>query len=258
MSMKTIRTIIIDDEPLAREGIKELLHTISDIEVIGECSNAVQAVEQILDTKPDLIFLDIQMPEMDGFDVIRMIKDKWLPAVIFVTAYDDFAIKAFEVHAIDYLLKPVNPKRFTDALQHARESFEHGSREIIFEQLRNLMKDVNKTSRTADRIAVRVGSSIVFVKINDIEWIEAEGDYVMLHTREKDHLVRGKISEFEERLDPKDFLRIHRSVIVNVGRIKELSPLFSGEYSVTLLNGTKLRLSRTYKEKLDILLDRFH
>ena len=255
--MKHLRTIVVDDEPLAREGLRNLLLAQKDIEIIAECGDAFMAVEQIIEQKPDLVFLDIQMPEMDGFEVLRQIKDECTTAIIFITAFDNFAIKAFEVHALDYLLKPVVPERFITALERAREFYSKESDNVFLDRFRNLLHDVDKQAPKRDRFAIRVGTSFLFLKNDDIDWVEAEGDYVTFHTREKKYLVRGSIGSFEDRLPSQQFLRIHRSVIVNINRIKELVPLFSGEYSVLLQGGTKLRLSRSYKDNLKLLLDRF-
>ncbi|MBI1808157.1 MAG: response regulator transcription factor [Ignavibacteria bacterium] len=250
-----MRTLIVDDEPLAREGVRRLLASVANIEIIGECADGVQAFERILAAKPDLVFLDVQMPELDGFGVIRKIGPENMPMVIFVTAYDEFAIRAFDVHALDYLLKPIDPDRFALTLSRVRSSAEDRRILAMNQKLVSLLEDVTSSSKYLDRISVKSGGKIVFVKTNEVEWIQAEGDYVSLHTQGKKHLVRGKIGQLQERLDPRQFARIHRSIIVNIDQIIELQPLFYGEYRVTLRNGTKLTLSRSYKEKLNSLLN---
>ncbi len=255
--MKTLRALIVDDEPLARDGLRDLLRSASDIDIAGECSNGVDAIEAILRLKPDMVFLDIQMPEVNGFEVVEQVKDEWRPAVVFVTAYDAFAVKAFDVHAIDYLLKPVDPERFTRALERVRARLRQAAGSELPENLRELLRDVRRTLPSRDRIPVRTGSGFLLLKAAEIDWVEAEREYVVLHTREKDHIVRSKISEFEERLPGDQFARIHRSIIVNLDRVREIVPLFSGEYSLTLVNGAKLRSGRTYADTVKSLLSRF-
>ena len=251
--MKTLRVLIVDDEPLAREGVKELLAGESDVAVVGECADGVAAVEEIRRLSPDLVFLDVQMPGMDGFGVLEHIGPGQMPAVVFVTAFDEFAVKAFEVHAFDYLLKPLDPDRFRLALQRARDGGER-TESILGERLAALLQHVVGRTRYLERISIKEGGKITFVKAREIDWIAAEGDYVCIHTMGRKHLIRGKIGALEQRFDPALFARIHRSTIVNIDRIKELQPLFSGEYSLTLQNGVKLTVSRSYREKLFSLL----
>ncbi len=250
-----LQVLIVDDEPLAREGLKQLLSGLPDIRIVGECGDGVQAIEAIASKSPDLVFLDVQMPEMDGFGVIREIGAGRMPMVIFVTAYDEFAVKAFEVHALDYLLKPLDPERFSMALHRARAGIEHRNTFTLTTKLMGLLEDLGGTHKYLERISIKNEGKVTFIKTQDVDWIEAEGDYVCIHSSGKKQLVRGKIGELEEKLDPAMFVRIHRSTIVNIDRIKELQPLFYGEYSLTLHNGMKLTVSRSYKDKLFGLLN---
>jgi len=255
--VRTIHTLIVDDEPLAREGLRDLLQPADDFEIVGECSDGMSAVKAILSRKPDLVFLDVQMPGMDGFDVLRNVEDVYVPHVIFITAYDTFAIKAFEVHALDYLLKPIDPERFRPALDRARIACARAvnDRSDLNRQLLALLDDLQNRQKSQDRIVIRTARGVIsFVKVKEIMWLQAEGDYVAIHTREKNHVVRGTLSEFHEKLDPQQFVRIHRSTVVNIDRIKILEPLFYGEYSVILHDGTKLKLSRSYRKKVQSYL----
>jgi len=245
-----IRTIIVDDEPLARRGMRTMLSGLDGIELVGEYPDGVSAVEAIRAEKPDLAFLDIQMPEMDGFDVIEQVGPGHMPAVIFVTAYDEHAVRAFRVQAVDYLLKPVDPDHLSDAVARARAYLTGRKTGDEVAKLANLLTLVRGGGGYLSRIMVKSSGRISFVHAKEVGWIEAEGDYVRLHAGTKKHLVRGKIGEFEERLDPEQFARIHRSTIVQLEMIRELQPLFSGEYAVLLSTGEKLRLSRTYRDSL--------
>jgi two-component system LytT family response regulator len=248
--VKKIRTLIVDDEPLAREGLRNLLLHDQEIDIIGECSDGIQAVETIRATRPDLVLLDIQMPEVDGFDVIRQVGVGAMPTMIFVTAYDEYALQAFDVHALDYVLKPVDPERFARSIARAKETLSRQTAGEMTEKLNLLLQGLDRSLRSANRIMVRNAGRIYFVRTEEIDWIEADGDYVRLHAASKNHLVREKIGDLEKRLDPSEFIRIHRSTMVRIGRIKELQPLFSGDYMVTLHDGRKLPLSRTYRDKV--------
>jgi two-component system LytT family response regulator len=254
--MDKIRALIVDDEPLARAGLRELLEKEADIEVVGECGDGVAAVEAIPRLKPQLLLLDIQMPGLGGFGVIELLEEESLPAIIFVTAYDQFAIKAFETHALDYILKPVDERRFAHALDHARSIISLKSATNLSRQVINLLQDIASPSRYLTRLAVKNAGKISFVGTREIDWIGAEGDYVCVHAAGRKELIRATIGGLEEKLDPKQFARIHRSTIVNIDRIKELEPLFHGEYSVKLVNGTGLVMSRSYRSRLLALLER--
>ena len=251
-----IRTIIVDDEPLARERIRELLQKEADMEVVGECADGSQAVEAIRKDKPDLVFLDVQMPELDGFGVLEQIDRVAMPAVVFVTAHDRFALRAFEVHALDYLLKPFDSERFKKALEHARDRIQQRQTGELSRRISELLADLKVGANHPDRLAIKSGGKLLFLKVGEIDWIEAADNYVNLHLGNESHLHRETLAAMEDKLPAGKFMRISRSTIVNIERIKELQPLFHGEYAVILRNGTHLTLSRSHRERLDQLLGR--
>ncbi len=253
-----IRVLVVDDEPLARERVRQLLETEPDLELIGECSDGASAVQAIRQQSPDLVFLDVQMPELDGFGVVEEVGREQMPAVIFVTAHDQFALKAFEVHAVDYLLKPFDKERFKTALRRAMDHVRRRQTGDLSQQLSALLADVRPESKAKylDRLAIKSSGRVVFVKVDDIDWIEAADNYVSLHVGQEEHLHRETMSTIEAQLSPAKFMRISRSAIVNMDRIKELQPLFHGEYAVILRQGTRLTLSRSYRDKLDQLMGR--
>jgi two-component system LytT family response regulator len=253
--MSGIRTLIVDDEPLAREGVRQLLAAHPDVEILGECADGFQAVETIESAKPDLVFLDVQMPELDGFGVLQAIELDELPVIIFVTAYDNYALQAFNIHAVDYLLKPLDPERFRIALGRARAEIALREAHHINENLRALLRTLKNTPQYQSRLIVKSSGRVTIVKTADVDWIGAEDDYACLHAQGRKHLLRETMSGLENQLDPDRFIRIHRSTIVNVERIKELRPLFHGDYAVVLNDGTKLTASRTYKKRLDKVFD---
>ncbi|MEZ5418010.1 MAG: LytTR family DNA-binding domain-containing protein [Vicinamibacterales bacterium] len=248
--MTKIRAMVVDDEAMARERVVSMLRQEQDIELIGECSDGQQAVSAIAAQQPDLVFLDVQMPACDGFRVIEQVGPEKMPAVVFVTAYDEYAVRAFEVHALDYLLKPFGKERFQQALHHARGHVERRRAGDLGKRLMALVQDIKPEPQRLDRLVVKSGGRVFFLKTDDIVWIEAAGNYVRLHLAEDSHLFRETMNGIEARLDPRRFVRIHRSRIVNSDRIKELQPWFNGEYVVVLQNGTRLTLSRGYREKL--------
>jgi two-component system LytT family response regulator len=245
-----MRTLVVDDEPMARERVMSLLQHEDDIEIVGECSDGAQAIAAIHNQTPDLVFLDVQMPGIDGFGVISAIGAERMPIVIFVTAYDDYALKAFEVHALDYLLKPFGRDRFHETLKHARASLERRRAGDLGRRLLALVNDIKPEPPKFDRLVVKSGGRVFFLRSEEIDWIEAAGNYVRLHLGEESHLFRETMNRMESRLDARRFVRIHRSRIVNTERIKELQPWFNGEYVVVLRNGTRLPLSRGYRDKL--------
>lgn len=249
-----IRTLIVDDEPLGRDRLSKLLQDETDIEVIGTCASGIEAVDTIRRESPDLVFLDVQMPELDGFGVIAALKGEKLPAIIFVTAHDKFALKAFEVHALDYLLKPFDRERFQNALHRAVDHLKQRQTVLLDERLSALLADLKPEAKPLDRLAIKSEGRVVLVKTAEIDWIEAADNYVNLHVGNESHLLRETMSALEQRLPEDTFLRISRSTIVNVERIRELQPLFHGEYVVILRNNTRLTLSRGYREKLNRLL----
>jgi two-component system LytT family response regulator len=231
-----------------------MLRDDHDVEIVGECSNGKEAVAMIRKHNPDVVFLDVQMPEMDGFAVLESIGVNQLPEIIFTTAYEQYAIRAFELHALDYLLKPFDQARFKDAIKHAKERFRsqhHKDRRL---QMSTLLERIKNKPQYLDRLVIKAGGRITFLSTDEINWIEADDKYVHLHTGKVSPMVRQTLTAMETQLDPKRFRRIHRSAIVNVERIKELQPLFSGEHSILLEDGTKLTLSRNYKDKLFELL----
>jgi len=253
--VQKIRTVIVDDELLARRGIRAQLQEERDFEVISECRNGLEAVAAIQKEAPDLVFLDVQMPELDGFEVLEVLEPEQRPVVIFVTAYDRYALRAFEVHALDYLLKPFDPERFSKALQRARAQIERKDIRDLNTRLQNLLDDLKSGPRYAERIVIKAGGRIVFLSVAEIDWLEAADNYVKLHAGRESHLMRETLSNFEKRLDPVQFIRVHRSAIVNVQRIKELHPLFRGEYEIVLTNGTRVSSGRSYRDKLQQLFE---
>lgn len=249
--MNKIRTLIVDDEAMARDRILGLLSQEQDVEVIGQCSDGQQAISAIQQLSPELVFLDVQMPAVDGFGVIRQVGAERMPMVVFVTAYDEYALQAFEVHALDYLLKPFGRDRLQQCLDHARHQRDRRRAGDLGKSLLALVQDFRPEQKKQDRLVVKSGGRVFFVRTDEIDWIEAAGNYVRLHMKDQSHLFRETMNQMESRLDPQRFFRIHRSRIVNTERIKELQPWFNGEYVVLLQNGAQLRLSRSYREKLE-------
>ena len=247
--------LIVDDEPLARRGVALRLQPHQDLEVIGECSNGREALNCILEQKPKLVFLDIQMPLMNGIDVVRALDPDAQPFIIFLTAFDQYVMHAFEVHAIDYLLKPVDDARFNASLNHARRVLGAHSPAGYNQGLQKLLTQRPAPNQEPLReLAIRVGRQVRFVSIEDIDWIEAQGDYAEIHVGARTHLIRESLNTLEDRLEPTSFLRIHRSAIVRVNRIAGVSSLPNRDCSLTLRNGTSLRVSRTYSDHLRKLL----
>ena len=255
--MTKIRTVIVDDEPLARRGIRSQLNEEKDFEIISECRNGLEAVETIAEKSPDLVFLDVQMPELDGFGVLEAVGARKMPAVIFVTAYDKYALQAFDVHALDYLLKPIDPDRFNKALERARAQLDRTSIQDLSQRLQGLLKDLrgSRATKFTERLVIKSAGRISFLPIADIDWIEAADNYVRLHVGRDQHLLRETLSSLEQRLDPDRFIRIQRSRIVNLQRVKELQPLFRGVYEIRLQDGTRLESGRGYKARLQQLFE---
>ena len=248
-----IRTLIVDDETLARERLRQLLQGEPEIELIGECADGQEAVAAITRHGPDLVFLDIQMPELDGFGVLEAITCEPAPVVVFVTAHDKFALRAFEVHAVDYLLKPFDRERFQKALGRALERVKHRETDAPNQAQAAVLAELKPPAKPLERLAVKTGGRVIFVKLAEIDYIEAAHNYVELHVDKQSHLLRETLNSIEARLPADRFVRISRSVIVNIERVKELQPLFYGEYSVTLHNGARVTLSRRYRDKLQQL-----
>jgi two-component system, LytTR family, response regulator len=247
----TLRTIVVDDESLARQAVRDLVVGHPALSLIGEATDGREALDAIVTHKPDLVFLDIQMPELDGFQVVGALDDESLPAVVFVTAYDAFAIKAFEVNAIDYLMKPVTPERFAAAV--ARVQSRLGDAQTGRDSIRGMLDDVESPARVS-RFVARRGQKHYFVKVADIDWIEADGNYLRLVTGETSHLIRETMKGVEARLDPAQFVRVHRSAIVAIDRIRSIEARDHGDYLVTMASGARLETSRGYSDRVRALL----
>jgi two-component system LytT family response regulator len=245
-----IRVLIVDDEPLAREMLREMLQSDKQVTIVGESTNGREAIEAIRNTSPDLIFLDVQMPELGGFEVLEALGTGRIPHVIFVTAFDHYAVRAFEVHALDYLLKPFDQERFDVSWLRAKTHVLRERNGGVDQRILALLEELKDGKKFLERLVIKAGGRIYFLETGDIDWIEAEGNYVSVHSGKKSHLLRETISSLESQLDPRKFVRIHRSSIVRIDRIQELQPWFHGEYRIILHNGTQLTLSRNYREKL--------
>lgn len=250
-----MKVAIVDDEPLARERIRTLLAHEADVEVVAECGEGRLAVEAVQALRPDLLFLDVQMPGMDGFDVLTALGVPRLPITIFVTAYDRYAIQAFEVNAVDYLLKPFSPKRLRAALDRARRELEKADGQEVGQRLVSMLEHIGGAKKYQRQLVVKQAGRIVFVRVEEIDWIEAEGNYVRLHAGGTSYLIRETMKGIETKLDPEQFVRIHRSTIVQADRIRELQPLFHGEHAVILRNGVRLVASRGPDNRLKRLID---
>jgi len=248
--------VIIDDEPLARERIQTLLVDYPDFEVLAECADGHQGIETIKESSPELIFLDIQMPELDGFEMLEQLEPDELPCVVFCTAFDDYAVKAFEVHALDYLLKPIDKERFATTIERVKERLgnESGVDDTLRRGLLELIDELPSRRKFRDRLVVKSEGRVIFINAGEIDWIEAAGNYARLHVGEDSHLIRETMIGLERKLDPDKFVRIHRSAIVNVHGIREMQPLFHGEYLVVLESNTQLTLSRGYRDNLQRIL----
>jgi two-component system, LytTR family, response regulator len=250
-----IRVIIADDEPLAREKTSLFVKNISDLEVAAVCENGNEAIAACKHFHPDLLLLDIQMPEVSGFDVVQRLSPENIPGIIFVTAYDEFALQAFEYHAIDYLLKPFDFERFYSAINRARTllqtNHERNSRDA---QMKMLLDSIEKKEPPLNRLVVKTDGRIIFLKIGEIDWMEAAGNYIKLHVGSESYLVRATMNNIEKQLDPEKFLRIHRSSIINIERIKELRPWFNGDYKVVLNGNEQLVLSKGYRSSFNKLV----
>lgn len=275
-----IRVLVVDDEPIARRRVRRLLRLEPDVDVIDEVGSGGEAIAAIKQERPDLVLLDVQMPDVDGFGVVGALGAEQMPPTIFVTAFNEYAVRAFDVNAIDYLLKPYDPERFRSAFQRARSHLERVSSAEQGRKIRALLEQVLGEDRTSaaladrpaqpmggqaamprtrflDRLMVKHDGRVFFVKVSDVDWFEASGNYVRVHTGKVSHLIRETMHHVEAQLDPSMFVRIHRAVIVNIDRIKELQPWFAGDYVVILRDGRQLKLSRTYREHLQSRMHRF-
>lgn len=254
--------LIVDDEPHAREGIRIRLEEYSDISIVGECTSGREAVDSIAELKPDLVFLDIQMPEMNGFEVLQSLDSDCLPIIIFVTAFDKYALKAFEHHALDYLLKPVSDERFKQSMKLALAEVNHRNLEVYTSKLKSVVNEYFKITgngaaspkvdyltnkNVLSRLMIKNRDQITIVSVDEIDWIESAGDYVYLHSDKKKYLIRETLTSMEQKMDSAKFVRIHRSSIVNIEKIKSMKQTEHGDLDVFLSDGTKLKLSRTYR-----------
>ena len=258
-----IRTLVVDDEPLAREGLRVLLEQDEDVEVVGECRQGREAVEAIEEMEPDLVFLDVQMPELDGVAVLDELEIEELPVVVFVTAYDEYALRAFDVHALDYLLKPFDDERFEAALERAKAELERKRDAEFGEKLAALLAERGGGAEpdegpddADDRLMIRSAGRIQFVNAEEVDWVEAAGDYVRLHVGERSHLLRETMKNMEDRLDPDAYVRIHRSTLVKLDYVKEIHSSDAGSYEVVLRDGTRRSLSRSGRKRLEEALGR--
>jgi len=258
-----VRTIIVDDEPHAREGLRIRLKDYKEIEIIAECSSGIDAVKKINELLPDLVFLDIQMPGMNGFEVLKNLDDENIPMIIFVTAYDKYALKAFEFHAVDYLLKPIDKTRLKKAIDFAINEIENRRLKLYSQKFKtladeylNLISDKEKRTdegKFINRISVKNKNIIKIIPVAEIDWIEAQGDYVCIHVNDEKFLLRDSLNALENKLNPEVFIRIHRSSIVNIEKVEKLKSNEHGDYELFLKDGTKLKMSRTYKENFQKL-----
>lgn len=251
---RTITAMLVDDEPLARHGLRSLLATEPDFSIIAEASDGEEALAALTEHRPDILFLDIQMPEMDGFELLRAIPAEEMPLVVFVTAFDEFAVKAFDARALDYVLKPFDAARIRSSLHRIRGTLQLKEQAEYSRQIEEIVRTIRPARKFIDRVMVRTGGKIYFVPAADILWCEAAADYLHMHTVTGVHTVRSTIGAFEESLDPAQFVRIHRSTIVRLGAIRELRPGAHGEYTALLVQGTELSVSRSYKERIERLL----
>ena len=265
-----IRVLLADDEPLARRRLLRFLRAEPDVDVVAECGGGEATLASLREHEVDLVLLDVQMPDLDGFQVVASHGTDRMPAVIFVTAYDEYAVRAFEVHALDYLLKPVTAERFQEAFRRARRHLERDVAARTGQRLKALLAQVIEgepalvggapagaalaPTHYADRLTVKTDGRVFLVRIADVDWVEAHGNYVRVHTGASTHLIRETISAVESSLNPAHFARIHRSTIVNIDRIKEMQPWFAGDYVLILKDGTRLKLTRTYRDQLQLRL----
>lgn len=269
--MKKFRVLVVDDEPLAREGVLAMLQNDNELEVLGVATDGQVALQMIRAQRPDLVFLDVQMPKRDGFAVLAELKPEERPAIIFVTAYDQYAIRAFEICAVDYLLKPFRDARFAAALARAKAGIRQGREGDVGRRMEELLEHMrlalgsrperpaepeNKGAETSDRVVLKSGSDLHFVRTADIVWVESQADFIKVHTTGVAQLVRETLQNFEQRVPTDRFLRIHRSSLVNVDHVKKVTPALYGDYTVLMTDGTVLRLSRKNRAKLKLLIGR--
>ena len=253
-----IRTVLVDDEAPARARLRQLLRSEPDFTVVGECANGHQAVEVIRSERPDLVFLDVQMPRLNGVQVCQALAqdEASIPLIVFVTAYDSYALQAFQIHAIDYLLKPFDKERFSETLRHVRRQFARNKPSDTDSRLASLLQELSPDAKKPVRLVFKENGRITFVQPEEVHWVEADGNYVRVHAGDGSHYVRETLGSLEAQLPPERFMRISRSVIVNLDRVKELQPLFYGDYAVILKDGSKLNMSRSYRDRVENLMQR--
>ena len=251
--MNKLRLLLVDDEPLIRKGLRHALSSVPDVEVVGECGSGDEAIQAISNSRPDLVLLDIQMPDCSGLDVVREVGLANMPPVIFITAYDDYAVSAFEVNAVDYILKPFEEARLRESMERARNRISQESQAVLSQKLERLLDSQKR--KWSDRLVVRSGERYEFVPVESIDWIEAANNYVLLHCGSKQHLLGETMTSLEGRLDPAKFARIHRGRMVNVRKIVALHPLFSGTYALELQSGVRITTGRQYKDILQSLMN---
>lgn len=247
--MSALRAFLVDDEPLARERLRQFLGREPGVTVIGECGDGPEALRQVPEARPDLLFLDVQMPGPTGFEVLAALGQNAPPAVIFTTAFDQYAVRAFEVHAVDYLLKPIDRERLHQAVERAARRLQPGGDDHLQTRLQSMLEEI-RPARGPDRLAIKSSGRVVFVNVADIDWVGSADNYVEIHAGGRAHLLRETMNRLAGRLPPETFIRISRTAVINVGRLKEVRPLFHGEYAVVLQDGTKLTLSRSYRDQL--------
>ena len=255
--MSKIRALIVDDEMLARERMKELLENDHAIELVGECGDGAQAIEEVKKLHPDILFLDIQMPEVDGFGVVKALKSNHIPVTIFTTAYNEYAIRAFEARALDYLLKPIEEKRFQLSLERAKDILKMKKDRQDSESILSFFNEMRKEQSEGQRFLVKKSGRIIPIHERDIHWIEAEGEYVRLHVKGTSYLLHEKISSLESKLLRSRFVRVHRSSIVNVEQIRDMEPSFHRDYTITLHSGARINVSRSHVDNLFKVLNSF-
>jgi two-component system, LytTR family, response regulator len=249
----TIRTLVVDDEEWARRRLIAFLRPLADVSVVGECARGVDAVEAIRDLAPDLVFLDVQMPDFDGFEVLQSIGPELMPLVVFATAYDEYAVRAFEAHALDYLLKPFDQDRLTLSVARAREELERPR--AAAQRLEALAQSLPRDRRYLRRLVIKAGGRVLFLRATDVDWFGAAANYVALHSGRQEYLIRDTVAALESKLDPDQFVRIHRSTIVNLDRVREVSACLRGDQTVTLSNGASLPVGRAYRRRLQRFLN---
>jgi two-component system LytT family response regulator len=247
-----LQAVIVDDEPLARDRIRELLKSHRDVKIVGEARNGQEAIQTITLQRPDIVFLDVQMPDMDGFEVLKALEPNSIPLIIFITAFDEYALRAFEFHALDYLLKPFDRDRFAKAVHHARTQIAVKNREHIM----NLLEDLGSRKRFLERFAIKNGETVKYIRAADVDSMEAEGNYVRLNVASSSYLLRDTLTNLEAQIDPRQFVRIHRSTIVNMNRVRELQTWARGEYRVILHSGASHPLSRGYRDHFENVISR--